>query len=220
MLSVLAAGFLGAAVLELVFALGFEPVLAGLVAGLAADLVAGFVAAVALGSALGLFAAASLAASALSSAAWRWAASSSRWRSVLASFSAFLTAAAALLPLSTMSAMRRTWSSWRWPFLTRRRALGRYLNEMTFSPRSWRRTSALTLASLTTGRPIVAASPSATRRTRSMVTVSPALASISSTSSWVPTSTRYCFPPVSMTAYMDPRGLRGAAGGGLVLETG
>ena len=44
--------------------------------------------------------------------------------------------------------MRRTVSSWRWPFLTRLRALGRYLKEMSFSPRAWRRTSALTAAPL------------------------------------------------------------------------
>jgi hypothetical protein len=39
-----------------------------------------------------------------------------------------------------------------------------------------------------------------------MVMVLPTSASSSSTSSSVPTSTRYCFPPVSMTAYMDPQG--------------
>ena len=37
-----------------------------------------------------------------------------------------------------MSLMRRTVSSWRWPFLTRLRALGRYLKEMSFGPRVWR----------------------------------------------------------------------------------
>ena len=52
---------------------------------------------------------------------------------------------------SVMSAMRRTVSSWRWPFLTRLRAFGRYLNEMSFSPRAWRTTSALTAASATSG---------------------------------------------------------------------
>ena len=114
-------------------------------------------------------------------------------------------AAAALRPSSTMSEIRRTVRSWRWPFFTRRRALGRYLKLITFSPRSWRRTSAETVAFSTTGRPIAAVSPSATRRTRSRVTSLPGWASSSSTSSSVPTSTRYCFPPVSMTAYMDPR---------------
>ena len=105
-----------------------------------------------------------------------------------------------------MSATRRTVSSWRWPFLTRLRALGRYLNEMSFGPRVWLTTSALTDASATSGRPIVDSSPSATSRTRSIVIVLPGSTSSSSTSSSVPTSTRYCFPPVSMTAYMDPQG--------------
>ena len=73
-------------------------------------------------------------------------------------------------------------------------------------PRVWVTISALTEASATSGRPIVESSPSATSRTRSIVIVLPGSASSSSTSSSVPTSTRYCFPPVSMTAYMDPRG--------------
>ena len=47
-----------------------------------------------------------------------------------------------------MSLMRRTVSSWRWPFLTRLRALGRYLNEMVLGPRIWLTTSALTWAPL------------------------------------------------------------------------
>ena len=45
-------------------------------------------------------------------------------RSALAFFAA---SSAALFPPNTMSLMRRTVSSWRWPFLTRRRAFGRYL---------------------------------------------------------------------------------------------
>ena len=148
---------------------------------------------------------ASFAASSASLAACVAAASSRRSRSVLASCSAFCAALAALLPPNVMSAMRRTVSSWRWPFLTRLRALGRYLNEMSFGPRVWSRTSALTAASATSGRPIDDSSPSATSRTRSMVIVLPGSTSSSSTSSSVPTSTRYCFPPVSMTAYMDPQ---------------
>ena len=149
---------------------------------------------------------ASLAASSASLAAWTVAASSRRVRSVFAASSAFLAALAALLPPSVMSVMRRRVSSWRWPFLTRLRALGRYLKEMSLGPRVWLTTSALTDASATSGRPIVESSPSATRRTRSMVIVLPGSTSRSSTSSSVPTSTRYCFPPVSMTAYMDPQG--------------
>ncbi len=161
----------------------------------------------------GLAAAASLAASSASLAAWAAATSSRRWRSVLASDSALAAALAALLPPNTMSLMRRTRRSWRWPFLTRLRALGRYLKEISFSPRSWRSTSALTAAPSTRGWPMVDSSPSATSRTRSSVIVLPGSASRSSTSSSVPTSTRYCFPPVSMTAYMDPQGCFGATAG-------
>src|SRR5262245_24591813 len=83
---------------------------------------------------------------------------------------------------------------------------------MTFSPRPWRTTSALTEAPSTTGRPIDASSPSTTSRTRSTITVLPGSTSSSSTSSSVPTSTRYCFPPVSMTAYMDPQDFLTTAG--------
>src|SRR5688572_18871737 len=155
--------------------------------------------------------AASLAASAASWAAWRLAASSSRWRSVSRRSSAFATSSAALLPASTMSLIRTTRSSWRWPFFTRRRAFGRYLKLISFSPRSRRRTSADTDAFSTTGRPIEAVSPSAMRRTRSNATDSPGPASRSSISSSVPTSTRYCFPPVSMTAYMEPLGVMAVA---------
>ena len=162
-------------------------------------------------SSAGSLVAASLAASSASFAAWTEAASSRRWRSVFASDSALAADFAALLPLSVMSLMRRIVSSWRWPFLTRVRALGRYLNEMSLGPRSRRTISALTAAPSTTGWPIEASSPSATSSTRSSVTVLPGSASSSSTSSSVPTSTRYCFPPVSMTAYMDPQD---AGGGG------
>ena len=171
-----------------------------------------FVAGLALASASAFAAlAVSLAASSASLAAWPTAASSSRWRSVLASSWAFSAVFAALLPPNVMSLMRRTVSSWRWPFLTRLRALGRYLNEISFSPRVCRTTSALTSAPATSGRPIDESAPSPTSRTRSRVIVLPGSTSSSSTSSSVPTSTRYCFPPVSMTAYMDPQGLR--AGG-------
>ena len=59
-------------------------------------------------------------------------------RSVFSRSLALPSASAALLPPKRMSAIRRTVSSWRWPFLTRRRAFGRYLNAMTLSPRSRR----------------------------------------------------------------------------------
>ncbi len=56
---------------------------------------------------------ASLAASSASLAACAMAASSVRWRSVLACSSAFLADLAALLPPTVMSATRRRVSSWR-----------------------------------------------------------------------------------------------------------
>ena len=75
-------------------------------------------------------------------------------RSVFASASAFCLSAAALRLPSLTSVIRRTISSWRWPFLTRLRAFGRYLNEISFSPRSRRTTSASTAASATIGVPM------------------------------------------------------------------
>src|SRR4029078_9992667 len=143
-------------------------------AALAVDFVVGFAAfASAFAGVFGAAAVASLAANAASSAACFAAASSSFMRSLLASASALRTLAAALLPSSFTSVIRRIISSWRWPFLTRRRAFGRYLNEVTVSPRSCRQTSASTAAPATTGRPIVDSSPSATSRTRSSVMLSP-----------------------------------------------
>ena len=50
-------------------------------------------------------------------------------------WSASVRSSAALLPPNRMSLIRRTVSSWRWPFFTRRRAFGRYLKAMTLSPR-------------------------------------------------------------------------------------
>ena len=67
------------------------------------------------------------------------------------SASALACSLAALRPAHAMSAMRSTVSSARWPFLTRERALGLYLNTTIFSPRIWRTTLALTVAPSTTG---------------------------------------------------------------------
>src|SRR4051812_44757452 len=196
---VLARGVFGSALAADAFVAGFEALA---VEALAVGFASAFVDAFA-----GAFAFASFSASAASSAACLAATSSSRWRSVFAAASALRRSSAALRPPSFTSVIRRTVSSWRWPRFTRLRALGRYLNAMTFSPRPWRTSSASTAASATTGVPIVDSSPSATRSTRSIVRLSPGAPSSSSTSSSVPTSTRYCFPPVSMTAYMEPFGL-------------
>ena len=86
---------------------------------------------------------ASFAASSASAAACFAAASWRRSRSVFASASSLRFARRRSCLPSRTSVTRRTVSSWRWPFLTRWRAFGRYLNEMTFSPRSRRTTSAL-----------------------------------------------------------------------------
>ena len=74
-------------------------------------------------------------------------------RSCLSTFACSL---AALRPAQAMSAMRRTVRSARWPCLTRVRALGLYLKTTILSPRSWRRTLALTRAPSTTGWPTAA----------------------------------------------------------------
>src|SRR5664280_2899178 len=76
-----------------------------------------------------------VAASAASVAAWTAATSASRSRSVLRASASTRSVSAALLPLSVTSVTRRIVCSWRWPFLTRRRALGLYLNEITLSAR-------------------------------------------------------------------------------------
>src|SRR5436305_8453583 len=197
---VLARGVFAAALFAALFDAGFAAVFA-------LDFVAGLASALAVDSFGGAFAVdafASFAANAASSAACFAAASSRRCRSVLASASALRFASAALLFPSFTSVIRSTRSSCRWPFFTRLRAFGRYLKETVFWPRSRRTTSASTAAFATIGVPMAESSPSATRRTRSSVMLSPGSAASSSTSSSVPTSTRYCFPPVSMTAYMEP----------------
>src|SRR3954464_3469466 len=73
---------------------------------------------------------------------------------------------------------------------------------MTFSPLNWFSTFATTLAPLRKGAPKETLSPSPAARTFSNVTSLPSSAPSSfSTSSLSPTETRYCLPPVLMTAY-------------------
>src|SRR5207249_10207462 len=70
-------------------------------------------------------------------------------------------------------------------------------------------TVAVTRAPSTTGEPTLAACPPATSRTRSRVPEVPGSACSRSTFSVRPSSTRYCLPPVSITAYMrEPRHVR------------
>src|SRR5215468_3871776 len=75
----------------------------------------------------------------------------------------------------------------------------RFLKAMTFGPRPCSTTSAATEAPATVGAPRVTASPPM-RSTSSNLIVSPGWASILSTSSTSWATTRYCFPPVLMTA--------------------
>src|SRR5258706_8291609 len=76
---------------------------------------------------------------------------------------------------------------------------------MSFSPRpSASTTSAVTLAPTTRGAPILTFSPSATSRTSVNSTDLPGSTPSSfSTRRVSPCCTRYCLPPVAMTAYMD-----------------
>ena len=159
-------------------------------------------------SAFAGFSAASFAASAASCSAWRRAASSSCWRSVASALlglrdllggtlaveddvadpddhqllaMALLDAAARLRPVLEADELLAAVAA----------------KDLARRPTRSRRPACRSTA----------VSPSAMSRTRSNATVSPGAASRSSISSSVPTSTRYCFPPVSMTAYMEPLGV-------------
>src|SRR5262245_56094438 len=73
---------------------------------------------------------------------------------------------------------------------------------MIFLARSWAVILASTLAPLTTGAPTFTPSPAPTRSTSLKVTVSPTFPGSFSTLSLSPAATRYCLPPVLITAYM------------------
>src|SRR5215212_9689613 len=72
----------------------------------------------------------------------------------------------------------------------------------TLSARPCERTVALTLAPATNGAPTLTESPSPTASTSANWIAAPTSACRSSTLSFSPELTRYCFPPVLMTAYM------------------
>src|SRR6478752_6892592 len=72
----------------------------------------------------------------------------------------------------------------------------------TFSPRPWATTVALTLAPDTKGAPTFTPSPSPSMRTLSNDTAAPTSAASISTFTCSPDFTRYCLPPVWITAYM------------------
>src|SRR6185503_10928576 len=75
----------------------------------------------------------------------------------------------------------------------------RFLNAITFGPRLWSSTSTATDAPATVGRPRIGVSPPTTRTSLSctIVPTSPSILPTSKTSSG---TTRYCRPPVLMTA--------------------
>src|SRR5579862_2328680 len=73
---------------------------------------------------------------------------------------------------------------------------------MIFLPRPSPITVATTVAPGTTGAPTCVSPSCETSNTRSSVTVAPGSAGSNSTSTMSPGLTRYCFPPVSTTAYI------------------
>src|SRR6185503_15598810 len=72
----------------------------------------------------------------------------------------------------------------------------------TFWPRPWATTVALTLAPDTKGAPTFTPSPSPSMSTLSKDTAAPTSADSNSTFTCSPDFTRYCLPPVWITAYM------------------
>src|ERR1700733_6863140 len=103
------------------------------------------------------------------------------------------------LSLVRISVMRSTVISSRKPRLGREFLRRRFLNEITLGPRLCCSTSAATEAPATVGAPSTGESPPTSRTSPSctIVPTSPAILPISSTSSG---TTRYCRPPVLMTA--------------------
>src|SRR6185437_6679455 len=118
-------------------------------------------------------------------------------------------------PLALMPATRSTVTCWRWPLRRRLFCRRRFLKMMTLSSRSCAITVAVTEASATVGAPRVRLPSLPTASTSVKVTVPPGSASSFSTFSTAFGVTRYCFPPVRMTANMTfdfPRQRNGKQG--------
>src|SRR6185436_3112718 len=79
----------------------------------------------------------------------------------------------------------------------------------TLSPLPWLCTVATTLPPLRNGEPILTLSPCPTSSTLSNSTLAPASAVSFSTRKTEPSLTRYCLPPVEITAYMSTRAPEG-----------
>src|SRR5580692_10864997 len=95
---------------------------------------------------------------------------------------------------------RSTVTCWRWPFFRRLFCRRRFLKMMTLSSRSCAITVAVTEAPAITGAPSVRLPSLPTASTSVNVTVAPGSASNFSTFSTASGVTRYCFPPVRITA--------------------
>src|SRR3970282_190388 len=102
----------------------------------------------------------------------------------------------------TISSMRTSVKPCRWPWVLAKCLRRRSLKMRIFSPRPCATTVALTAAPSTNGAPTRTPSPSPSIKTRSTDTVAPTSAASSSTFTCSPDFTRYCLPPVWITAYM------------------
>ena len=99
-----------------------------------------------------------------------------------------------------MSPMRSTVRCWRWPFLRRLFWRRRFLKMMILSPRFCSSTVAVTVAPGTVGAPRVSPASPPTASTSWKVMVAPGSASSFSTVRTAFGVTRYCLPPVRITA--------------------
>src|SRR5207237_10838521 len=93
--------------------------------------------------------------------------------------------------------------SWRWPRFLREFLRRRFLKAITFGPRPCSSTSAATTAPATVGAPRVTASPPTTSTSPNWM-ISPGSPATFSTLSTSSAATRYCLPPVLMTANIFP----------------
>src|SRR6266849_5543016 len=98
--------------------------------------------------------------------------------------------------------IRSVVSDWRWPRPRRWRVLFLYRRTWIFGPFPWATISAVTFAPPSAGVPAFTSSPSAMTRMSPSVTVSPTLPARLSTLRRVPSSTRYCLPPLRTMAYI------------------
>src|SRR5215467_12014623 len=106
---------------------------------------------------------------------------------------------AGFLPSVRISVIRTRVNSCRWPRLRREFLRRRFLKAITLGPRPCSSTSPATVAPATVGVPSVGVSPPTTS-TSPNSTTSPGLPATFSTLSTSSAATRYCLPPVLMTA--------------------